>query len=89
MWDAVNECFDVMPIAATVDDRVRVLLLRSLLLHLSSQSVDCGCYKLYLCVCLCVCLALAAYCSKTNKLILMHFLLLNLVLGPIDYVKIW
>ena len=22
VWDAVNECFDVMPIAATVDDRV-------------------------------------------------------------------
>ena len=23
IWDAVNECFDVMPIAATVDDKVR------------------------------------------------------------------
>ena len=22
VWDAVNECFDVMPLAATVDDRV-------------------------------------------------------------------
>ena len=41
-----------------------------------------------LCVCECVCLALVAYCSETNEPILMWILLLNLVLGPMDCIKI-
>ena len=35
-----------------------------------------------------VCLASAAYCSETNEPILMRFLLLNLVLGPIACVNL-
>ena len=50
---------------------------------------------IYVCVCVrlsvyvFVCLTLAACCSETNELILKQFLLLNLVLGSIDCVKIW
>ena len=28
LWEAINDCFDVMPVAATVDDRVRPICLR-------------------------------------------------------------
>ena len=24
LWEAINDCFDVMPVAATVDDRVSI-----------------------------------------------------------------
>ena len=57
----------------------------------SSQSVEtvslCVCVGVCVCICLCVCLALVAYYSETIEPILMRFLLLNLVLGPIDCVK--
>ena len=42
IWDAVNECFDVMSIAATVDDKVNFIQY----LFLSRQSMNL--YKLYL-----------------------------------------
>ena len=29
VWEAVNDCFDVLPLAATVDDRVRTFRVHS------------------------------------------------------------
>ena len=52
---------------------------------LSSQSVDCGSYKLYLCVCLSVCPAFTAYISLTMDQI---FIKLSENVGPIDCINI-
>ena len=66
---------------------LRLVYHRHSLWTVASTNFVCVCVCLS--VCLSVCLALAVYCWETNELILMWFLLLNLVLGPIDCVEIW